>query len=941
MASFFQSSLANPDTHLESKFIHLPAPSISAHALVQERWHIIVLLLGAGAVFAGGALQIFLEVHAREGWVKNIFLLPSQCLQIVRGAIFACRQPGRVQQSPKPRSGDGSSHAAPLVIFSNVKSFCITTTDQCNSLGCELHIRSICDEDFRQSGLGCASSTYANLSERTSQAPTLASLDTESLNQSQQQGSFSAIASSMHAWRLSRAYDGFLIRCGQHDDPATVDELLRELRNYNSPVVLRANADSHIWDGLDFDLVDGLLLENASVLPSGESRDYYRASRVRACAAHCKRQRSIRPGFFFGFVELWQICPSAAALRRAYKLADFFGASVLAMPLETPSDDGKRLKEMPLSGFDWLKNSDLVWLQKVWSTHSSFSFTEEPGKVPFQMDLSCMLDALPAVDRMLSLQPVTLDSASYTPRGIPTATSDMPSRVDIWHFASCGAELCAAGCYGLQDEIVQSQYDAVLTIQRSLKHNQLLRMYSEADNLRVRDSFGMQFGKSSYPELAQSLLKGLADQKIRIFAGLDSGFTLPDDGGHLWAVSDTIKDDSGSILDIYISLKVSNDIATIWHTFLAYSGVPRLQRYEEELLLSNKEQRLPPSIAKELGELSESELLYLVEQITISEREHPFNKAILEAAEVCLIQDTTIRAWNALHSRACLDGSISVRSLLEQRIAHLTRLGATSLPSLENLVILHEMLQQRLDTALRTCDRETLSTLTNPLLASYGHAGIEHPVPPSVDLYGLIFFTALRRLAFEDVYLETTDRCPLFLSQSDQAGVFAELWVLGSQCEIYFGVSPRTLGEIVFERYRLFLEQHPPPEDAWNGKEVFSAYSVPQISDEIPAAISVGSRQGRLSRYRRKVNTAGALSIFCVPAIIDVILLTFLGRGLYLTAFMNDELKLMADYAIMAALVMTSGVTGLVGSTGSFYLFNVSVEMARILTRNLRVSVCV
>lgn len=53
-------------------------------------------------------------------------------------------------------------------------------------------------------------------------------------------------------------------------------------------------------------------------------------------------------------------------------------------------------------------------------------------------------------------------------------------------------------------------------------------------------------------------------------------------------------------------------------------------------------------------------------------------------------------------------------------------------------------------------------------------------------------------------------------------------------------------------------------------------------------------------------------------------LLTFLGRGLYLTAFMNDEFKLMADYAIMTALIITGGITGLVGSTGGFYLFNVS-----------------
>jgi hypothetical protein len=739
-----------------------------------------------------------------------------------------------------------------------------------------------------------------------------------------------------------------MIRCGQHDNFATVEKLLLELRQYDGPLVLRADADSHIWDSLNFNFVDGILLENACVLPSGEGRDFFRASRVRECAAQCKHQRNNRPGFFLGFIELWRICPSAATLRRAYKLADFFGANILAMPSEDSRDNGVPLKEKPLSAFDWLKKSDVVWLQKAWSNHTEFSFIETSDCTPFQMDLSCMLDALPAADRMLSLQPVdsgpdTSEVASYSPHWEPPLVPDAPSRVDIWHFASCGTELCPTGCFRLQDEIVQSQYDAVLTMQKSLKHNQLLRMFGEAENLRVRDSLTVLSGRSSYQSLMRSLLKGLADQRIRIFVGLDSGFTLPDEGGHLWAVSDTTQDEFGSLLEIHISLKVPNDVATIWHTFLAHSGVPRLHRYEEELLLNRtpknkREEQLPLSIVKELEDCSESELLYVVEQIRISERDHPFNRAIAETAEHYLIQDATVCAWKSFHSRACLDGSVSVQSLLEQRIAQFAHSGAAMLPTVENLVSLHEMLQQRLETALRTCDRATLGMLTNPLLVAYGHAGTEHALLISVDLYGLIFFCALRSLAFEDVYLETIDRCPLFLSQPDQAGVFAELWVLGSQCEIYFGVSPRTLGEIAYNRYKLYLSHNPPPDDAWDGKEVFTAYSVPQVSNGLPATVSNLQPKGisgevkaqkarkreRLSQYQRGATTAGALSIFCLPAIIDVILLTFLGRGLFLTAFMKDEFKLMADYAIMTALIMTGGVTGLVGSTGGFYLFNVS-----------------
>jgi hypothetical protein len=962
MASFFQFSLGSPYIDPGSRFIHFQKPPVVTHTLGREWWHVALLLLGACTVFAGCVLQIVLALRGRGDWSQKIISAPLQWSQHVQKAFDACLYRWKAKQpleTDSKRPIDATYHGEALSNLAKTPSFCITASGQCDSSGCGMHIRSDCDKEYqtyvlsgqatRQSNPDRAIPAPAALSNCASKVSTfLACFDMQCLkNEATLQGELQKVAFTLNAWRLERGFAGFVIRCGQHDNPATVSNLLLELRRHSGLLVLRTDADSSIWKNLDFGFLDGILLENACILPSGERRDFFRASRVRECAAYCKQQRIDRPDFFFGFIEVWRIDPSAATLRRAYKLADFFGAIVLATPADLLSNRAPT-QEMPLSGFDWLKKPDVVWLQKAWTSHTKFLLTEEPDHTPFHIGASSMLEALPAADRMLAIQPVhpnaeTLAVASYSPRWVPPSVPNPPSRVDIWHFASCGTKLCPTGCFSLRQEIVQSQHDAVLTIQKSLKHNQLLRTYGEADNLRVRDSLSMLRSCSSYPDFVQNLLQGLANQEIRIFAGLDSGFTLPDEGGHLWAVADTTPDKSGCLLDIHISLKVANDVSTIWHTFLAYNGVPRLQRYEEELLLdltpeTEQEKQLPLSIIKDLEESSESELLYLFEQIKITECDHSFNRAILKVAERLLIQDVTGRAWSALHSTACLDGSVSVESLLEQRIAHFTNLGATLLPTVENLVRLHELLQDKLQTALRTCDRATLDMLTNPLLVKYGQAGSEHAVPPSVDLYGLIFFCALRRLAFENVYLETTDRCPLFLLQPDQAGVFAELWVLGSQCEIYFGVSPRTLGDIAYNKYQLFLSHNPPPETAWDDKEVFTAYSVPEISDKVPAAVSNSPPEGmsstsnakkssqprRIHRCRDGATTAGALSIFCFPAIIDVILLTFLGRGLYLTAFMNDEFKLMADYAIMTALIMTGGITGLVGSTGGYYLFNVS-----------------
>jgi hypothetical protein len=54
------------------------------------------------------------------------------------------------------------------------------------------------------------------------------------------------------------------------------------------------------------------------------------------------------------------------------------------------------------------------------------------------------------------------------------------------------------------------------------------------------------------------------------------------------------------------------------------------------------------------------------------------------------------------------------------------------------------------------------------------------------------------------------------------------------------------------------------------------------------------------------------------------------------TAFMDYRVVTMAGYAILTALLMTGGITGWVGSTGGFYLFNVSqnkFECLKLVTK--------
>lgn len=104
-------------------------------------------------------------------------------------------------------------------------------------------------------------------------------------------------------------------------------------------------------------------------------------------------------------------------------------------------------------------------------------------------------------------------------------------------------------------------------------------------------------------------------------------------------------------------------------------------------------------------------------------------------------------------------------------------------------------------------------------------------------------------------------------------------------------------------------------------------------SESIPSADSVAKHSKwratlggqttvfeKLDKWRTRFAYFGAMSIFCLPAILDVVLLTFLGRGMFMTAFMHPEHLRAAVYALLISLLLSAGIVGWVGSTGNYYL---------------------
>lgn len=496
-----------------------------------------------------------------------------------------------------------------------------------------------------------------------------------------------------------------------------------------------------------------------------------------------------------------------------------------------------------------------------------------------------------------------------------------PPRPDFWRVSSQGREMCSAGCYDLREELFDDQYASVVSTQEHLQSLNMLQDFDERDMLKVLGTLDKFLASTinPHPQL-KHLVARLRSGDVRIFQGLDSGFSLPDCHGHFWAVSRQCSNDQ---IILYISLKAPDLVTTIVHCYLGHLGVPRQQRFEIEVDISQPIgdlKHMHPRLASELGSATYSELLFLVEQLSITRTKHPILYKVRDECERLLIDEPTRLSYIQLHSENFLAQRTTISDVLKTRLGYLGNHNIHFLPDIEKLARLYTLIDNAILTAFLENDESRLNILTAPVFESYHDRRGGFNV--SSDLYALFFFCSLRRRAFEEVYMETTDRCPLFLQQQDQAAVFAELWVLGSQCEIYFGIKPRALGHIIYNEYREYLTVDPPPIESWNSVDVFTAYhKVLPTEQQTLIGDNNKTNTEQPQPFRTRLAKASFLTIFCVPAIVDVCLLAFVGRGLYLTAFMTFEERIMANYATLASLLITAGVTGWSGSTGGFYLY--------------------
>lgn len=740
----------------------------------------------------------------------------------------------------------------------------------------------------------------------------------------------------------ARELGGVVLRVTDNADDASITAILTEACSLQLSVILMCDHDYDRLSLFDIGVVHGIIIENACILRTGQRRDYFRSAALRECMTKCNNRRAKFPSFFIGFYDVWDQRPSAAVIKRAAKLSEHFAAVIFhgPAPESIPADVDHEEPDISvcLSALQVLRSSEPMEVQSAWLEAKRQTYVPRSGQEPpkfASLNLEKLAKAVPKIGELLA--PMALPQYLLSIQNEPTHKTPVPSYVvssvrrDFWEYSFDNEPLATVGCFPITVQASNTQAAAVMSTQHHLKEINMLHEFTNTEIHAIIETFkGLKSGNNP---LVLALIDGIRAGRIHLYKGLHTGFTLPGGATYFWGVSSQ-PPNAPFETDIFISKKCPDDAAVILHTWLAHNGVPRLARFEEEVKIHNKFQPsrttivLPITVQAALEEATESELLLLLQQLRMSGDTHIFRPAIERKCSDILLKGAATEAWKQATSQGFLEGTISMKELIKRRLSSLSKEGASALPLLENMVSLFEVLTQIIEDALLSGNREILDSIVETLLHAYDPWNSWTQckyVDINSELVALLFFGALRKAALDEVYIEATDRCPFFLSQPDQAAVFSELWVLGSQCEPFFGMPPRDVGAIIFKRYEAHLRINPPPADAGTPGD-WSAYMV--MADDIDeedkgAAVHLDqniSWNSISSRMSRKFVELGAMSIFCLPAIIDVILLSILGRGFFMSAFMNPLHLQTSVFALLMSLLLTAGVTGWVGAVGNYYL---------------------
>ncbi|CBX97840.1 predicted protein [Plenodomus lingam JN3] len=723
-------------------------------------------------------------------------------------------------------------------------------------------------------------------------------------------------------------------------------------------------------ENLEFQRFAGVVVRNGTILESGERRDFFDMEKMKTTTKAFVSQACQRT-----FITMmWDTVAddvelSHAVVRRAHMWCNYHGAvPFFSRQCALTNISETRSFEEPLSAFQWLKTRGVMNVHETYRTARTLSTgrsSVEDDYVPLQSVFPLVTDVLAGLDNFeLGIDDDISSTSTLTPEhlqidgnGILVSPSPECPETSVLDWAlvpskqmsnplSCafdGTIYEALGCFPIGLNATKADFDHVLKSQRRLRDLRLLNRLSTKELHQastILGSYGLRDSdfldseptlRGAIANFARMLAETTDDaensDQFQAFIGLDSGFHTPT-GGQFWSVWES-HSRSGSVI-MYISKSVQDLNTVLLHTYLSRLGFSRYQCFLAEQELCEYESSLtttsilPYRLEQDLNQLSTSEtLLYLQHlQHTEWDPQCPLLSRIRQQCETLLIEVPTYHQFKKQSNLDYISGAITEEQLVVAKLQWY-RLCGLPTPERENALKLFKHIAEKFYNILWSRDHDKLDAVTSAIEILGRHKTLDS----AADFVLFSLFCAARRAAFEEVYIEVSDRNPLFNQYSDQSAAFAELFALGSRCEAYFDIKPSDIGVLLSKKHRDHYnqEEHQPPMWLFNAPSYASAYAAAQTDIDPKQKASV------MPAYRRFT----FLSVFAIPALVDIVLLSTIGRGLYLSTRMSEAQLEYATLALMCSLLLSGAIGTWISIGGTYYLISMAFSAANmfVLTR--------
>lgn len=675
---------------------------------------------------------------------------------------------------------------------------------------------------------------------------------------------------------------------------------------------------------LDIGLFSGVIVRNGTILPDGERRDYFAMDKMKTTTKAFVSQACQRPFVTMMWDTIDDDADlSHAVVRRAHMWCSYHGA----VPYFTRHRALRSIYDIrscaePLAAFQWLKTRRVMNVHEKYrttrtvstippknmltTTHlTGYQLSSEFSSMiedyfPLQAIFPILGDTLAGLDSAdfdnddasststLTVQYPEIDengalvsSTPLSPNGsAPDWTLALERRKD--NPLSCsydGTPYSALGCFPIGLNASKTDFNHVLKSQRRLRSLKLLsripmkelhaaatalNTYCQGDS-HILDA--IPSSREAIATLVEALVATSDDSddpyQMQVYCGLDSGFHTPS-GGQFWAVWEV--DQRTTSIVMYVSKSVQDLTGALCHTHLGRLGFSRYDCFRVEYGLNKLENTasalpcLPERFKQDLQLLSSSDLLFYLQHIQYSEwsQECRMLTSLRKYCEELLIEVPTYQQFKRLSNMDYISGDATDEDLV---IAKLKWYRLCELPAMNRFDAL-ELFRHVSETFLDMLwwrDHEKLDALT----AAIEHLASKSDMDSMADFVLFCIFCAARKAGFEEVYIEVSDRNPLFNQYTDQSAAFAELFALGSRCEAYFDIKPSDIGTLLSKKHRDHYNQaeNQPPMWIFNAPSFASAYAAAQTD------IDPNQKASVMPAFRRFT----FLSVFAIPALVGML----------------------------------------------------------------------